>query len=68
MVKVSKIAVWDVDGKVFRDFKAAEQETRAIIIEELMTAEVPDITEVAGWVSANWDNITAKVEKAMAGT
>jgi len=71
MVKVSKIAVWDVDGQLIRDAKTAAQRARTIIIEELLDEEKPllDSREsIASWISDRWDIIEARVERAMAGT
>lgn len=74
MVKVSKIAVWDVDGVLHRDAKQATRAARRSIIKELMaeqktsSSDFIDTGELAEWMADNWDTIEGRVEKAMAGT
>lgn len=74
MVRVSKIAVWDVDGVLHRDAKMAERAARRAIIKELMVEQKTDVSEfvdsgeLAEWIADSWDTVQGRVEKAMAGT
>ena len=68
MVKVSKIAVWEVEDEIFRDVKSATNRARRAIIEELYDTEMPSEEEIPEWIAGNWDKITQQVERAMAST
>lgn len=78
MVRVSKLAVWDVNGELIRDSKTAEKATRRAIVEEMVKGEdsaPPNLDDTGNralwmsiWISENWDNIETQVKKAMAGT
>lgn len=68
MVKVSKIAVWEVEGEIFRDVKSATNRARRAIIEELYDAERPGEDDIPEWIAGNWDKINQQVERAMAST
>lgn len=68
MVKVNKIAVWEVEDEIFRDVKSATNRARRAIIEELYDTERPSEEEVPEWIAGNWDKINQQVERAMAST
>lgn len=74
MVKVSKIAVWEVEGVLHRDAKTAERAARRALIKELMAEQKTDVSEfidsgeLAEWIVDSWDTIQSRVERAMAGT
>lgn len=74
MVKVAKIAVWDVEGELIRDSKTATKAARLSIIRELLRETAPRQDEVlsedqfALWVGQHWETIEARTEKAMTGT
>lgn len=78
MVKVTKVAVWKVDGSYFEDAKQAEKVVRQMVIEELLTEQAPGIEkwehhfesrhEMSEWVSMSWDAIENRTKAAMAGT
>jgi hypothetical protein len=75
MVKVSKIAVWDVDGELIRDSAGATAKTRHAIIIEMLKDWNPNaefqkmgISEISDWMTERWDAIEVRVKKAMTGT
>lgn len=71
-VKVSKVAVWSVNGTLIEDVKLATKETRRLVIEELATESgykfADDGSDLAFWMADNWERIESRVERAMAGT
>jgi hypothetical protein len=68
MVRVSKIAVWDVDGELFRDAKTTGAAARTSIIKEMIAKDKPLKGNIPRWISENWDAIENRVKAAMAGT
>lgn len=70
-VKVSKVAVWNVNGTLIEDVKEATKETRKLVIEELVNEQKKHFgidDNVPEWVADNWERIESRVERAMAGT
>lgn len=71
-VKVSKIAVWNVNGVLIEDVKAATSETRRLVIQELIEEQSQQfdqpLNDVPFWTADNWERIEARVARAMAGT
>lgn len=68
MVTVSKIAVWEVEGEIFRDVKGAASRARRAIIQELIDVEQPSEEEMAEWIACHWDKIEQQLDRAMAST
>ena len=70
MVRVSKIAVWDVNGELVRDALTATKRTRLAVIQEMLVDEENMFQgqTPAEWMSENWDTIENRVKAAMAGT
>lgn len=68
MVTVSKIAVWEVEGEIFRDVKGASSRARRAIIQELIDEEMPSEDEMANFIATHWDRIEQQLDRAMAST
>lgn len=70
MVKVSKIAVWDVGGELIRDAATATKKARLAIIREMLSDEENMFQgqSPAEWMADNWETIETRVKAAMAGT
>lgn len=69
MVKVTKVAAWKIGEEYIEDAKAAEQRVRQLVVEEMIDEQkAAGIKDFPSWIAKSWDEIEARVKKAMAGS
>lgn len=68
MVKVTKVAVWKVDGEFHEDLPSAIKACRTSIIREVLLEKKDEsyFDEADMW-SSNWEEIQRRLDQVMAG-
>lgn len=72
MVKVSKVAAYDVGGSIFTDRGSAEKAVRRLVLLEMLEkhmsfAGVVTAEDVADALGENWEEIKRKRDEAFRG-